>query len=132
MNKYKYCFITLLFICLSQGSEAQLTEIQLTQQRADSLQRIIMKDSLGITDEQVTQVFTVRDTLLQKTKLIRSNASLTVEQQNGLVTDIRNQANNNIQAILGQTAYQHYLDMILRKLAFRNTGTDPLAGATEN
>ena len=135
MNRlFKWLFLSVLTIGISQNSKAQNTPEELqAKQSADSLQRIKMKDSLQISDEAITQIFAIRDSMVQKINVVRSNSTLSSEEQDLQVSSIRNDTNESIKAILGDEKYLQYLDMIRNSLRQRNKINElPLAGETIN
>lgn len=132
MNIFKCTVIAWSFILFTNALNAQFSEQEL-RQKADSAQRLLMKDSLQISDGTVDQIFSVRDEMYQKINAIRSNTALTAAQQDQQVSVVREQVNEGIRAILGEQKFRHYLEIIRNKLRQQNMQSEvPLAGATEN
>lgn len=98
---------------------------------ADSLQRILMRDSLNVSDAIITQVFAVRDSFNTASAALAFNASLTEAQKESSLSALITQTNNSIKTALGNAAYQHYKEMITRRMKARPrlSGMAPLAAA---
>ena len=128
--RLKYIFLIVLLqsvgvVCFSQSSQAN----ERNWQRGDSVERIKMKDSLGVDDATVTKVFSVRDSIMTKIITIRGENKLSFQQQDELVNNLRRELNEQIRLALGDEIYRRYLQMIRNSLQQRNKKSLlPLAG----
>jgi hypothetical protein len=96
---------------------------------ADSLERVKMRDSLGVKDETITQVFKVRDSMLTEIAGVRSENEISRQEQDERVKSIQIELNSQIRQILGEGAYNHYITMIRNRLRLQNKEELlPLAG----
>ena len=94
---------------------------------ADSLQRISMRDSLNFSDTLITQIYSIRNSMISKVLLLRNDFS--IPDREVKIMDLANQANENIRQLLGQEGYQKYTEMIRsRSKKSANADQSPLAG----
>lgn len=101
---------------------------------ADSLQRILLRDSLQISDSLITQVLALRHNYFIAAEQIRSNESLDASQQNNQAQALRTQTTNSLKALLSDELYERYTQMITRRMRSRNPANNnmPLAEGTGN
>ncbi len=131
---FRYIFITILVTVNVLTVKAQeQTERSVLQPRLDSIQRIIMRDSLSVSDETITAIYAIREEYFQKVKQVRRDTALTLAEQENKLQQLRKKINDGIREHLGEKAYEHYLQMIRGKVKKRTgqTDTKPLAGVTE-
>lgn len=130
----KHIFILIAIISCHNASAQEEADRQAIQQRLDSIQRIVMKDSLQVSDATITEVFTIRDGYFQKAKLLRADNTLTAKEREDKMDGLRRMTNENIQGKLGEAAYFRYVQMIRQRSQNRNStyDTKPLAGANDN
>ena len=111
----------LIAMLLLAGAKASIAQVDpATQHEMDSLQRIVMKDSLGIDDAVVSHVFQVRNSYFIGVQNIRVNSSLTSLQKETEIHSIRMQTDEQIKSVLGIEAYEKYDRIIKGKLGRRN------------
>ncbi|MEO7982655.1 MAG: hypothetical protein ABI688_01110 [Bacteroidota bacterium] len=122
------CVITLFF---SGDLDAQGSS---TTVQADSIQRIMMRDSLQISDSLITEVLVIKHNYFTQTEQIRSNVNLTTSQQNSEMATLRTQTTNNLKSLLGNEIYERYTQMIARRMRPGSLGVErrPLAEGTGN
>ncbi|HEX7845860.1 MAG TPA: hypothetical protein VF476_08690 [Chitinophagaceae bacterium] len=130
MNYYKI-FLTMA-CCLFSLSllHAQPSE----QASADSMQRIIMKDSLGVSDSIITKVFNLRNNYLLSSAQIDANTIFTQQEKNEAKRLLIQETNTAVKNALGEVAYEHYTEMIRRRMRERpgQHNTKPLASGGNN
>jgi|SRR5882724_4882257 len=104
------------------------------QDSADSLQRTMMKDSLDASDSAITSVFSIRNNFLLRSDQITMDSTLNDAQKNSAMQLLATQTNEGIKNALGNTAYEHYTDMIRRRMTNRpnGSGQQPLASPNRN
>ena len=123
-------FISTAICAISYGQDAETSRMK---QQADSLQRIKMKDSLGISDEIVTAIFATRDSLMNKVVQLGESQTIDAAGKAIGIANAREQTNEKIKETLGETIYKKYLQMIRSRLDQRQSVSSlPLAGETEN
>jgi hypothetical protein len=84
------------------------------RQHVDSLQRILMRDSLSLTDQVITQVLEARHNFDSVSRLIYQNAPNTSTSQQGIqVQALRRQTTEAIKELMGASAYDHYVRLIM-------------------
>jgi len=129
--KYGPLLIGLLVLAVFNTVTAQSQLIKSAEQmQIDSLQRIVMRDSLQINDSLVTQIFTMRDSYLRQVIEVRLDSTLTELQQYNEVSIIRTQTNENIKSLLGSVLYDRYIQMISDRIHKRSIIGTPLASDT--
>lgn len=64
----------------SLKSQAQASDATLQKERTDSLQRAMMKNLLGVSDQTITAIFALRDNSVVKSDRIIRDTSLTPGQ----------------------------------------------------
>lgn len=101
---------------------------------ADSLQRVLMKDSLNISDSVISIVFNIRNKFLQESNEINSDTTLSEGTRKSAMRVLIAQTNLGIKNALGTRAFEHYIEIIQRKAALRSPGrqVQPLASQNNN
>ena len=130
MNKLIY-FFSLVFLVIApfKQSIAQGSE----NDSADSLQRIIMKDSLHVDDSVISRVFNVRNNFLARSSQINGDTTLREDQRAAALQSLITETNLGIRDALGAEAFEYYKQMIRRKLASKGINrTGALASQTGN
>jgi len=95
---------------------------------ADSLQRIIMKDSLALSDSVIDRIFIARTHFITESARITADNRLTENEKETAMTNLVSETNNYILAQMGTVKFQSYTAMIRRRIASRTVGsTTPLA-----
>jgi hypothetical protein len=106
------------------GKSQQLTE----KQQADDGQRKLMKDSLRISDQAVTQIFSIRQSYFLKSETIRADSSISLQEKQIQLQKLRDDTNNGIKRVLGDALFEKYTQMILRRMnSHYGTTKQPLA-----
>lgn len=105
-------------ICLacsvrSQAQQPLSTADSLQKVQADAVQRSLLKDSLGLSEQVVSQVLTIRDSRTQREATLRSNASLSNAQLNAALRDLRSTIVSEMKQAMGEANYERYLDLIV-------------------
>jgi hypothetical protein len=86
----------------------------------DSVQKIMVRDSLKISDSMVTKLYALRDNYFKKVGQVRLNNQLSDQQQNDEVQIIRKQNILNIKDLLGTTIYVKYVQLIKNRMKKNN------------
>lgn len=134
MNKLNlYIFLSLATLSFGQTALCQLEfKDPILKAVMDSAQRIKMKETLKISDAQVSEVFAIRDNYLNKVEVTRSDSSFSPQHQNQQIALLSKQTNQNIEAALGDAVYKEYKKLIkeqMKKRKQKDTGV--LAGDIE-
>ena len=124
-------FNKFLLLLLLAGTSCYAVSAQdsgsMEKARADSIQRISMRDSLNFSDTLITQIYGIRNSMIGKVRLLRNDFS--IPDREVKIMDLANQANENIRQLLGQEGYQKYTEMIRsRSKKSANADQSPLAG----
>lgn len=100
----------------------------------DSIQRILMRDSLQMSDGLINEVLAIRHNYFISAEQIRSNGNLNPEQQNNQIQTLRAQTTSGLKALLGTELYERYSEMIERRMRLRNPALNskPLAEGSNN
>jgi hypothetical protein len=101
---------------------AQQPQNEPEQRQSDSLQRIVMRDSLTVSDSVITRIFAIRNEYFQEVQNTRSDAQASKAQRDSTIASIREQTNRSIKELLGIEAYEKYLRMIRNNMRKRNSG----------
>lgn len=125
MKIIKALTVVMVFILVSMHGQAQqpqftspvpqIESTQLQKQKADSIQRKLMKDSLNLSDQVITQVFTTRDNYSIQADQIHANQTLSPGEKSAALAALRLDTNNAIKELMGETAFQKYTEMIVGK-----------------
>lgn len=93
-----------------------------------------MKDSLQIDDAIVSKIFEIRDSMDVKVSFLRKDLLLTAVEKESKIAVVRKNTNASIRKLLGDKEYEHYKDMIVRRLKKNADTVDkaPLAGETDS
>jgi vacuolar-type H+-ATPase catalytic subunit A/Vma1 len=123
MNKLFQISLLLFFLlALSNLLGAQGT----SDDSADSLQRVVMKDSLHLADKVITEIFAIRENYVLQSTKVSKDALLDEPKRTGVMQTLITQTNDGIKNLMGESAYSHYIEMIKRK-----TIRIPAAGKTQ-
>ena len=114
MNQFKLFSLVVLALLFGSTADAQQTPTP-AQLRADSLQRVILHDSLGLSESVANQVLALRDTCLHQVDRVSLQAGLTPTQQNAQIQSYRRQAILAIKELLGAAKYEEYMDQLSRQ-----------------
>lgn len=95
------------------AQDAELIELK---RQADSIQRISLRDSLNFDDSMITQIYAIRDSMLNNIQQLREDFNVPDSEKEIKITDLKNQANENIKKVLGDEIYQNYLEMIRKRI----------------
>lgn len=82
------------------------------QQSIDSVQKVLMHDSLGLCDNLIAKVVELRQGYFQKAIALRSDTSLNDEQRQAGIKLLRSQTNSGIKILLGEQVFEKYKQMI--------------------
>lgn len=111
------CVVAICSLCSftahSQTSQQSINEDSIQKVHIDSVQRVWMKDSLGLSDNVISQVFALRDTCFAQTMRIRTNPSLTPAAQIQSINDLRQETDDAIKNLMGESIYGDYREMII-------------------
>lgn len=134
MKSYKTIYFLLMFFLIGHHSaEAQDSDLINLKYQVDSLQRISLRDSLNFNDSTITAIYSIRDALLDRIEILRQDQGVDDSLKEIMITDLKNQSNENIKLLLGDQAYQNYLAMIrTRTIQSINPDQSPLAGETDD
>jgi len=130
INHRSFLFsISVLFLSYSLNAQGA-TETANT----DSIQRILMRDSLQMGDGLINEVLATKRNYFISVDQIRSNGSLNPEQQNSQIQTLRAQTTTNLRALLGNELYERYSAMIERRMKLKNPAFNkkPLAEGIGN
>jgi ATP-dependent protease Clp ATPase subunit len=129
MNKnYKFFAIVLVFFFFATTSSGQ----QAINPGADSVQRIMMKDSLQIGDSVITAIFLIRNNYLMRAQAIRADALLTATEQDKAAKSLGLETNQSLKRLLGAAVYNRYKEIIVNRMRSRiRANNGPLAGNLE-
>ena len=124
MKKNTIIYLSLVFIAI-----CSFNRVRAQEDSADSLQRVIMKDSLSVSDSVISQVFSIRNNFLTQAAQISADSSLSDPQKNTARQSLITATNSAITLALGETVYEKYLQMIRRRMTIRPmmNGREPLA-----
>jgi hypothetical protein len=90
-----------------------LQSILLTQRHhSDSLHRVLLKDSLKLSEAMVMQVIAIKDSCIDLSERILSNINYSPQQRNLSVIELRRQATEATKELLGEVNYSKYLRLI--------------------
>ena len=127
-TKYRLLILVLFALGLSHTS-ALKGQVTLTeeQKQIDSFQRVVMRDSLKISDLQITRVFEIKNDYFKETNAVLFNESLNAFEQQSNITAVRRKTNESINTLLGPVIYQKYIEMIRNKMSKINAKDSALA-----
>src|SRR5262245_45340624 len=111
--------IAILFLFSSQ--------LRAQQPAVDSMQKVLMRDSLSLNDSIIEKVILSRVNYLKNAEEVRLNQGLTTDQQNAAISALREQTNENIRALLGEEKFQRYMQLIRNRMRKRNPADTALA-----
>lgn len=126
---YKIAISVIILSITYSGLWAQAEKWEETKATKDSLQRIWMQQHLRVTDDMVTRIFLIRDSMYMEVNGIRSDRSLPAAEQDRLVNAARRIAEEGIHAILGEANFLLYKEAIRQRLQRSGRTDQPLAGA---
>lgn len=124
--------ISLLLLALICMTALQAQESMAEQQaRLDSSQRVLMKDSLQMTDAQVDTVFAIRNRHWEAIAAVRANSTFTVAQQLEQFAALKQETYTAMRTALGTTLFDRYTQLISSRAQRRNNANAaaPLTGA---
>lgn len=118
---YKRILIGLVILAISHTFTANGQAIKTSEyNRIDSAQKIMMRDSLQISDSLITKIFALRDNYFQKVNQVRLNNQLSEQQQNNEAQIIRKQNIESIKDLLGSDVYVKYVQLIKNRMQKSN------------
>ena len=120
---FSYCILSYLILFGANRTDAQ----EPTNSTVDSIQRIIMRDSLQISDSLITMVFGIRNNYLQQSQVIRNSSSLSDTAKNSAVRTLGMQTNQSIKSLLGDETFSRYEAIINYRMRQRMNNRRPLA-----
>lgn len=128
MNK-KTCLVAALFLICSLGAHSQIFQpdinptdssqqavIQKENNRQDSISRIVMSDSLHLSQQAIAQIFSTRQDFMNQARQIRSDGSLLPRQQADQLRALLNRADATIKSIMGSDGYLKWGAMEQKRL----------------
>ena len=123
MTYFRSIFLMTMVILLSLGACAQQQPLpqpvnaqlllQQEQQYADSIQRILLQDSLGLSDAITAQVLTTRHNYDSLAGRLGQNASLNATQRRQQLQALRSQTIETIRQLMGAVIYDRYMRLIM-------------------
>ena len=130
MNKL---FNIFLFLFIILGFTEKSVAQESNNDSADSLQRVIMKDSLNVNDSVITRVFTIKNNYLLRSAEINADATISENERTTAMQALITETNSGIRDALGAEAFEHYKQMIRRKSGSTGVnGRQPLASQIGN
>lgn len=109
-------FTCLLIMSFNSNSCAQDADTKALIQQADSLQRIMLKDSLQINDSAVNKLYAVRSSLKEKIVGLQNREGLSEDEIKKAKKEARKEAAKEIESLLGKKKYKIYRRMITNRL----------------
>lgn len=119
--------LLILFNLLIHGNATAQGGMKEEMQAADSALRSTLKDSLQVSDETVTALFSIRDGFFNKSNEIYANGTPSIKEQDSRIRTLRKETNESIKALLGNNIYNRYVQMIEVRIRKRNSNKQPLA-----
>ncbi len=120
-RKYKRIVIRLIIILIFKTSVTNSQAINTREYYVvDSVQKMMLKDSLKISDTLTEQIFAIRDNYYQKVSQIRLNNQLNEQQQNNQVKLLRKLNVENIKELMGTSLYIKYSGLIKNRMNKKN------------
>ncbi|WP_153796810.1 hypothetical protein [Foetidibacter luteolus] len=120
MNLHLKIFLTVIFTQMFIVLNAQVDstgDLEIVKPKIDSVQRVCLKDSLGITDSTVDSLFACRDLYLAQVTSIREDTLLDEGQKGIQITQKAVELENSMRQLLGNTLFEQYLQLIKNKIA---------------
>lgn len=111
MNQFRLFVAAALSLGLSLSAHSQ-SSAAAQRQHADSVQRVLMQDSLGLSTSVINQVFAARDSSLLQAAAIQNNTALTQQQQSLQLQTLRRNATEATRELMGVTLYERYLQLL--------------------
>lgn len=111
MNHLRLIAVAVLSLAFSLNARSQ-SSADAQRQHADSVQRILMHDSLGLSTSVINQVLAARDSSLAQATLIQNNTALTPQQQNTQLQALRRNATEATRELMGAALYERYLQLL--------------------
>ncbi len=118
-----YCLVSLFMSFGINRINGQVS----TNPTADSMQRVMMKDSLQITDSLITVILELRNNYLQQTQVIRNDSSLSDISKDSTIRNVGIQTNQSIKSLLGDEKFSRYESIINNRMRQRMNNRVPLA-----
>jgi len=117
-NQFMYKYVLLLSCFVFVLAEAKCQDEPLPR-GSDSLQSLIMRDSLKMDSIQIRKVLRARDVYLQKTNQLFQNKNLSEGQKRERSQALRLEVNTFLKETLGQAKYQAYKNFITKRIRER-------------
>lgn len=76
------------------------------------MQRLLLMDSLKMSDETITQLFAIRDSFFRQSNAIYADGTLSDSAQQNQIRTLREQTVVAIKNLLGDLVYKQYMDLI--------------------
>lgn len=124
--------LSLLLIALIVSIAGKAQESIFPQQsRIDSAQRVLMIDSLEMTNAQVDTVFAIRNRHWQAIMAVRVDNSVTIDRQQELFEMLKQDTYTSMRSALGVELFERYVLLIANRTQRRGNvnGIRPLTGA---
>jgi hypothetical protein len=96
---------------LQQSDSLQKVAILKERHRQDSLLKIVMRDSLGLTDQTITQIFSAKENFTTQSEQIRQNAALSPSQKRDALHALLIQTDSATRELMG-SAYKRYAEVM--------------------
>ena len=113
----KYLLTTIL-IFWGAAMYAQSPATEILPAEMDAVERMLLKDSLGLTDSQVNGLFAIRNRFFEQCNTIYGNNAIAFSEQQVQVKALRKQCDEAFSALLGASIYKRYTDLI--SVRFKN------------
>lgn len=98
--------LLLLTVC----AHAQSTSA--VRAHADSVQRSLLHDSLGLSSSVTTQFLALRDSNTVRSERVQANTSLTPHQRNEQMQSVRRDIIIAMRELIGALNYDRYLELL--------------------
>jgi len=90
------------------------------QQQRDSIERVVLKDSLQLTDSTITILFQIRTYFFSRTAELESDTLMSSMLKEVMAKQYATTTNQRIEQLLGAVKYEAYIAFIRRSMARMN------------
>ncbi len=112
---------------------SQPTSQGISQGSLDSLQRRMLKDSLSVSDGIIDTISMIRTQFREATAAVYQETGLSEEQRRQRFAILKDNTNQQVKDLLGNTLFNRYLHLIqgVRQRRGNPTGSNPLSGVVQ-
>jgi len=113
----KYLFSSLIAATLVLVSFCASAQSSPTPARAhaDSLQRVLLQDSLGLSSTAASQFLALRDSSIVRADRLQASATLTPQQLSEQLQAMRREIIESMRTLIGTLNYNRYLELLGRQ-----------------